>query len=118
MYTLELLSALQARHIHPTFHVSLLRPYQPNDDILFPNRMQPEPYDFGAPDDHEWFVDDIIGHRWENSKDISFLIKWSLGEPTWEPLEGVKELEALDRYLELHGVKRGQSLPKQKVGKE
>jgi hypothetical protein len=95
-YTLELPTALQSRRIHPTFHVSLLRPHYPSDDSLFPNRLQPEPYDFGAPDNHEWFVDDIIGHRWDSERDLSFLVKWSLGEPTWEPLKGVKELEALD----------------------
>jgi hypothetical protein len=116
-YTLELPLALQSRRIHPTFHVSLLRPHYPSDDSLFPNRLQPEPYDFGAPDDHEWFVDDIIGHRWDTERDLSFLVKWSLGEPTWEPLDGVKELEALDRYLELHGVKRVRSLPKNRATK-
>jgi hypothetical protein len=62
-FTLELPAALQSCRIHPKFHISLLRPFYPNNDALFPNRVQPEPYDFGAPDDHEWFVDDLIGHR-------------------------------------------------------
>jgi len=61
-YTLELPTALQARGIISTFHISLLRPYHASSDALFPNRLQPEPYDFGAPDNQEWFVDDIIGH--------------------------------------------------------
>ena len=33
-----------------------------------------------------------------------FLVRWELGDSTWEPLEVVAELEALDRYLELEGV--------------
>jgi hypothetical protein len=35
-YELELLEKLKARCIHPRFHVSLLRPFEPNDDTLFP----------------------------------------------------------------------------------
>src|SRR6202023_1697852 len=47
-YELELPTALRDRRIHPVFHVSLLHPYNASDDALFPNRLQPEPYDFGA----------------------------------------------------------------------
>ena len=64
-YELELPTALRERRIHPVFHVSLLRPYNASNDTLFPNRIQPEPYDFGAMDDQEWFVDEILSHRWE-----------------------------------------------------
>jgi hypothetical protein len=28
-----------------------------------------------------------------------------MGDITWEPLDNCKQLEALDRYLELHGVR-------------
>ena len=113
-YELELPTALQNRRIVPTFHVSLLRPYNAHDDALFPNRVQPEPYDFGAPDDQEWFVDEIIGHRWNDDKKLELEVRWSLGDTTWKPLDGVKRLEALDRYLELKGVKRPSQLPKRK----
>ena len=106
--------ALQARRIVPTFHVSLLRPYRATDDLMFPNRVQPEPYDFGAPDDQEWFIDDLIGHRWSNGKDLEFEVRWSLGDTTWEDLSSCKDLEALDRYLELQGVKRPAQLPKRR----
>jgi hypothetical protein len=61
-YVLELPTALQKCRIVPTFHVSLLWPYHPSDDVMFLNRVHPEPYDFGAPDDQEWFVDKILGH--------------------------------------------------------
>ncbi|KAK0232795.1 hypothetical protein IW262DRAFT_1236332, partial [Armillaria fumosa] len=102
-YTLQLPLALQNRRIHLTFHVSLLHPYYPSDNALFPNWAQPEPYDFGAGDDTEWFVDDIVGHRWSNAK-LELQVRWSLGDTTWEPLANCKELAVLDRYLEVMGV--------------
>src|SRR6266436_2210840 len=35
-YTLDLPPELKARRIHPSFHVTRLRPYNKNDDQLFP----------------------------------------------------------------------------------
>ena len=103
-YTLELPTALQSRGIHPTYHVSLLRPHHASSDTQFPGRIHPEPYDFGPADDQEWFVDEIIGHRWTGPKKIEYQVRWSLGDTTWEPHNACKDLEALDRYLQLHGV--------------
>jgi len=110
-YTLELPTVLQERRIHPTFHVSLLRPYQASNDALFPDRVHPEPYDFGAPDDSEWFVNELLGHRWDGRR-LEFQIRWSLGDTTWEPSASCKDLSALDRYLELQGVQRPAQLPR------
>ena len=39
-------------------------------------------------------------------------VQWSLGDTTWEPLSSCKELEALDNYLELRGVKSPKELPR------
>ena len=39
-----------------------------------------------------------------------FEVQWQLGDTTWEPLETVNELKALDEYLELEGVKEPLSL--------
>lgn len=111
-YTLELPLALQARQVHPRFHVNLLWPYHANNDALFPNRAQPEPYDFRAPDDAEWFVDDILGHRWQKDNQLELHVRWSMGDTTWEPLVHCKELVALDCYLEVMGVKAPRQLPK------
>ena len=91
--------------------MSLLRPHHTNDDVLFPNRKKAEPYDFGAPEGAEWYVDEIIGHRWVG-RNIEFLVKWNLGDSTWEPLANCDELEALDNYLMLMDVKEWQDLPK------
>ena len=112
-YELELPTALRERRINPVFHVSLLRAYHTSKDLMFPNRVHPEPYDFGAPDEHEWFVDELLGHWWKG-KSLKFEVKWSLGDTTWEPFENCEELEALDRYLEIQGVNRPAELPRRR----
>jgi hypothetical protein len=110
-YVLELPPELVRRRVHPRFHVGLLRPHYPNDDALFPNRKKAEPYDFGAPENAEWYVDEIVGHRWK-ARSLEFLVKWNMGDSTWEPLANCDELEALDAYLTLMNVKEWQELPR------
>ena len=73
-YTIELPTTLTERRIIPKFHISLLQPYNASSDALFPDRTQPEPYDFGAPDKHEWFMDEIIRHRWKGPRTLN--MKW------------------------------------------
>jgi hypothetical protein len=72
-----------------------LRPHEPNDDMLFPNRASVDVYDFSTPDDAKWIVDELDSHRW-NGKGLEFQVRWNTGETTWEPLESCKELAALD----------------------
>lgn len=102
-YVLELPDELVKRRIVPRFHVSLLRPHFENDDAMFPNRTSIDAYDFGAPNEAEWLVDEIIGHRWKG-KTLEFQVRWNQGDTTWEPSRACDELEALDRYLALMGV--------------
>ena len=71
------------------FHVLLFRAYHALRDSLFPNRVHPEPYDFGAPDEHKWFMDKLLGHRWKR-KNLEFEVRWSLGDTTWELFENCK----------------------------
>ena len=49
-------------------------------------------------------MDDILAHQWTGNK-VSFLIQWNLGDTTWESYSQCKDLAALDRYLELLGIK-------------
>jgi len=111
-YTLELPAALRNRRIHNSFHVSLLRPYNASNDALFPDRIQPEPYDFGVPDDQEWFVEEIVGHRWTGPKQVEYQVRWSLGDTTWEGHANCNKLAALDSYLEMQGVASWNKLPR------
>ena len=61
-------------------------------------------YDFGATDEPEWFIDDILAHHWVSPTSLELQVRWTLGDVTWEPLSQCKDLEALDAYLELHRV--------------
>jgi len=102
-YTIELPQQLKDRWIHPTFHVNLLRWHKPNNDRLFPKRDAQVFYDMGNPDNAEWLVDEITAHRWVGNK-VEFLVKWNLGDSTWEPHAHCRDLEALDDYLDIEGV--------------
>jgi hypothetical protein len=110
-YDLELPPELVRRRVHLRFHINRLKPHHPNDDALFPNQQSPDPYNFGAPGDAEWYIDEIIGHRWKG-RNIEFLVKWNQGDSTWEPLNNCNELVAMDEYLTLMGVQDWPTLPK------
>jgi len=112
-YELDLPTALRERRINPIFHISLLRLYNASNDMLFPNRIQPEPYDFGAEDDQEWFVDEIIGHRWDGHE-LDLEVRWSQGDTTWEPLSNCRDLATLNRYMELQGVRHPAQLARRR----
>ncbi|KAG6889167.1 hypothetical protein C0992_006214 [Termitomyces sp. T32_za158] len=83
-----------------------------NDDVLFLNRVTPEAYDFGADDNQEWFVEEIKGHQWQNGTNLELKVQWSAGDTTWELYQTCSKLAALDRSLELQGVKRPSQLAK------
>lgn len=110
-YTLELPDELLRRRIHHTFHASLLRPAVPNDDAKFPNREATFFYDFGDDPEREWLVDSIVDHEFRGNS-IHFHVLWNTGDTTVEPRQNCEDLEALDRYLELHGVAHWRNLPK------
>ena len=113
-YKIKLPSQLQARRLHDRFHRSKLCPYHANDDTLFPHREAHMPYDFGSLDDQESLVEDIIAHKWENNR-LTFQIHWNDGDITWESYETCKDLQALDEYLQLMGVKEPTDLPHRSI---
>ncbi|KAK0185565.1 hypothetical protein F5146DRAFT_890650, partial [Armillaria mellea] len=69
-------------------------------------------YDFGTPDTAEWFIDEIVGHRWDNKGKLLYHVRWSMGDTTWKLHSNCKELAALDRYLETMGVRISSQLPR------
>jgi hypothetical protein len=77
---------------------------------MFPNRTSIEPYDFSAPEDTKWYIDDITTHKWDGKK-LLLQVQWNLEDITWEPIANCKELEALDQYLELLGINNWKQLP-------
>ena len=110
-YTLELPEELLKWRIHPTFHARLLCSAIENNDTHFPNREATFFYNFGDDPRREWNVDLIVDHK-HSGNSILFDVQWETGEIMREPYNNCKELEALDRYLELHGIKHWHELPK------
>ncbi|KAF8626974.1 hypothetical protein AX17_006417 [Amanita inopinata Kibby_2008] len=101
-YRIDLPPDLKARRIHDIFHERVLKPFVENNLAKFPKRENQVPYDIGNNPEQEWVVRSIEDHRW--SPKLLFKVWWELGDSTWEPLEVVDKLEALDQYLELEGV--------------
>ena len=88
---LELPPELRDRRISPTFHTNLVRPYIKNNDVLFPKREAKSYYDFGNNDEQEWFVDEILAHKWTDNN-LELQVKWTLGDVTWEPIDSCKKI--------------------------
>ena len=107
--TIELPQALKDRRISPTFHTNIVWPYVKYNDSLFPKWEANTYYNFGNNDKQEWFVNEILANKWAND-DLELQVKWTLGDVTWEPISSCKDLEALDKYLELWGIKRARDL--------
>lgn len=80
-YFLDLSTDLVNRGIHPWFHISLLRRYEPNDNLLFPRCDAQAYYDLGEPDETEWLVDEILSNQWIG-RTIEFKVKWNYGDMT------------------------------------
>ncbi|KIJ35035.1 hypothetical protein M422DRAFT_181339 [Sphaerobolus stellatus SS14] len=91
---LELPPELIKHQIHLTFHVKLTHSLIENNDEQFPNREVSTFYELGANDKQEWFIDEIIGHRWTNNVKIDFQVKWMLCDIIWELLHECNKLEA------------------------
>jgi hypothetical protein len=107
-FQLELPAHLKRRGVHDVFHSSLLRIHVPNDDRLFPGRMDTQ-LD-GTDMDDEWAVDRILSHTGAR-KEAVFEIKWKSGDVTWLPHYQITHLNALTEYLDLLGCNQIEKLP-------
>jgi hypothetical protein len=108
-FRLDLPSRLKQRGVHDVFHASLLRIHHPNDDRLFPGRLDNQ---LGGDVDPEgeWAVDKILSHH-GSKRDAVFEIKWQAGDITWLPYTEIAHLRALVDYLELLGIEKIDNLP-------
>ena len=108
-FQLDLPPHLKKRGVHDVFHSSLLQIHMPNDDRLFPGRMDTQ-LD-GVSDDDEWDVDQIISHHGSQT-DATFKVLWKSGDVTWLPYYQITHLQALTDYLGLLGVSKIAKLSK------
>ena len=108
-FQVELPPHLKRRGVHDVFHSSLLRIHVPNDDRLFPGRMDTQVVGENTLDD-EWAVDHIKSHSGAKSGAL-FEVLWKSGDITWLPYYQITHLQALTDYLELIGVRKISKLP-------
>lgn len=84
--------------IHPVFHISLLEPVASDP---FPGQEQVTPPPIIVDGEFEFHVEEVLDSK--KTKDPSqpkYLIKWTgESQPTWEPYDHVKDLEALDKFF-------------------
>lgn len=108
-FKLELPPDLTKRGVHNVFHSSLLRIHIPNDDRLFPGRLDSQLGN--SPEaEEEWAVDEILSHH-GTREDTLFEIKWKAGDVTWLSHHQISHLQALRAYLDAHGVDEVGQLP-------
>ncbi|KAG5349608.1 hypothetical protein C0989_002786 [Termitomyces sp. Mn162] len=108
-FRVKLPASMRCRGIHDVFHASLLRIHHPNDDRLFPGRLDEQ---IVEPEQHpvEWAADKIIGHA-DSLDHKLFQVLWKSGDRTWLMENQVEDLELLKPYLEAHGVTSVAELP-------
>jgi len=95
----------QTMRLHPVFHVSLLKPYQPPSERF--TRPTPPPAVIVRSDydeDHEEYeVEAILDKRIFRRK-TQYLVKWvgyPLHDATWEPIQNLSNASELIREFEL-----------------
>lgn len=93
-YKLRLYSEM--RRLHDTFHISLLHRYTGDP------RRAPKPGPLFIDEEEEYEVESIIADR-RHKGELQFLVRlrgWDSDYDTWEPLNHVKDIIALDKYKE------------------
>ena len=88
--------------IHPVFHISLLKLYNPNDNEEFIRPTTPQAIIIPETEEEEFEVESILDKRIIHNKP-QYLVKW-LGYPlydaTWEPLENLHNAMKLVKSFE------------------
>lgn len=107
-YRIQIPARLRQRGIHDVFHASLLRIHVPNDDRLFPGRLETQ---IGEVDnlEGEWAADKITSHS-GSKMDALFEVLWRSGDVSWMTYHQVAELSLLGSYFEALGIDNIQGL--------
>src|SRR5436190_21352187 len=62
-------------HIHATFHASLLKPYNPNNEELYPDHIQQPPDPISINNQLKYKIEKIIASR-KHQNHKEYQIKW------------------------------------------
>jgi hypothetical protein len=108
-YRLALPTSLR---VHPVFHVSRLRRFEPDTIEGRPRSTQPPPVtlDDGT---EEYEVEKVIASRWFRRK-LQYLVKWkgwSVSHNTWEPAANVEHATKLVEEFHRHEPTAVRTLP-------
>jgi hypothetical protein len=85
------------------FHSFLLRVHVPNDDRLFPGRLESQVADFTDGATSEWAADRILSHVGQG-RDSILQVQWRAGDTSWVEYKRIKEIPAMLEYLEAQGA--------------
>jgi len=107
-YRIDLPANMKQRGVHDSFHASLLRIHAPNDDRLFPGRLESQ-INVEIESEGEWAVGKILSHA-GSGENATFEVEWKAGDTTWLPYDQISHLQAIVTYLELLGVSHISSL--------
>ncbi|KAG5335679.1 hypothetical protein C0989_000752, partial [Termitomyces sp. Mn162] len=104
---------MKRRGIHDIFHAALLRIHKPNDNQLFPGRLDEQ---IVEPEVNKWAAECIVVHHGSKTH-MMFELLWKAGDKLWMSYNQVKELELLVPYLEFLGHKKIEELIESGTGK-
>jgi transposase InsO family protein len=108
-YRIELPDRLKQRGVRDVFHASLLRIHVPNDDRLFPGRLETQVADFVNDPGSDWAADCILTHVGSGAESI-LQVRWRAGDTTWVEYDRIKDLQIVADYLELQNAKTIEAL--------
>lgn len=108
-FLIDLPGDLKKQGVHPVYHAQYLRIHIPNDDRLFPGRLDSQ---LGLTEvmDSEWKVDCIRSQVGQGTA-AQFEIQWASGDVTWLKWPDAMDLVAMQDYFNLLGISGIQDLP-------
>jgi hypothetical protein len=100
---IDLPGQLKLRWVYPVFHAWSLCIHVPNDDRLFPGRLDAQATDLLEERKPEWAIDRILLRKGAK-EDATFEVRWLAGDITWLPYLPVSHLDAIAEYFDLLGI--------------